>query len=227
MGVLSATMFEEPDAVSLSSLAVFPLPNAVLLPGSLLPLHVFEARYREMTRDALAGDRLIGIARLCPGFEADYHGRPPIQPHLGIGRIIASEELPDGRYHILLRGLCRGRVHEEHPAVHSYRTVRAVALRDCDTRRPEALKAGHQQLIALCDRLSMTLDSGGEQLRQLVRSEASASNCVDLVTGALVTDIEERQRLLEALDPLDRLARAVAHVGRLLVECAPCSGVPN
>ena len=67
-------------ALALEEVPVFPLPNVVLLPGALLPLHVFEPRYREMTRDVVAGRRRMAVARLQPGFEADYHGRPPM-PH--------------------------------------------------------------------------------------------------------------------------------------------------
>ena len=58
------------DPTSFSgSVPLFPLPGTVLLPGGLLPLHVFEERYREMLRDALAGERLIGMAFLLPGYE--------------------------------------------------------------------------------------------------------------------------------------------------------------
>jgi Lon protease-like protein len=66
------------NPAALASLPIFPLPNAVLLPGGLLPLHVFEKRYREMTRDCLAGHQLMGVARLRPGFESSYYGRPPV-----------------------------------------------------------------------------------------------------------------------------------------------------
>ena len=63
------------NLAALESLPIFPLPNCVLLPGGLLPLQVFEKRYRELTRDCLAGHQLMGIARLRPGFENAYYGR--------------------------------------------------------------------------------------------------------------------------------------------------------
>ena len=220
-------MFEVIDTESLAALAIFPLPQCVLLPGALLPLHVFEPRYRALVGDALAGNHLLGIARLRPGYEADYHGCPPVDDHLGVGRIIASEELPDGRYHVLLRGLCRARIEREDRGSHPYRRVCARALDDTESRRPAAVTAGHAQLIALCDRLSMSLEQGGEQLRQLVRAEAAPASCVDLVTAALVTDADDRQTLLEALDPADRIELAVDFVSRLIVEAAPCTGAPN
>jgi uncharacterized protein len=92
------------------SLPLFPLPNVVLFPGVYLPLHIFEPRYREMVRDALGDDRIIGMTLLRPGFEAEYEGRPPIY-HIGCaGLITHAESLPDGRFNIILQGLERFRV---------------------------------------------------------------------------------------------------------------------
>jgi len=93
-----------------SPLPLFPLPNVVLFPGVFLPLHIFEARYRAMTEDALAGDRMIGMALLKPGFDAEYEGRPPIYPVGCVGLITHAERLPDGRFHIVLQGVERFRV---------------------------------------------------------------------------------------------------------------------
>src|SRR5947208_17093988 len=86
---------------------LFPLPNLVLFPQVVQPLHVFEQRYRQMTADALAGDRLIAMALLRPGWEADYDGRPAIHPVACLGRVVADQRLDDGRYNLLLRGLAR------------------------------------------------------------------------------------------------------------------------
>ncbi len=88
---------------------LFPLPGVVLLPGTLLPLHVFEPRYRAMVADALDGDRTIGMAMLKPGWEASP-GAPRIYPIGGAGEIVESEALEDGRYNILLEARFRFRV---------------------------------------------------------------------------------------------------------------------
>jgi Lon protease-like protein len=93
-------------------LPLFPLPGVVLLPGTLLPLHIFEPRYREMVARALEADRMIGMALLKPGWETAAEP-PPIHPIGGAGEIIESEDLPDGRYNILLEGRFRYRVLEE------------------------------------------------------------------------------------------------------------------
>ena len=60
------------------SIPIFPLPSVVLFPNVFLPLHIFEPRYRQMFTEALAGDRMVGMVLLRPGYEADYEGTPPI-----------------------------------------------------------------------------------------------------------------------------------------------------
>lgn len=100
---------------------LFPLPGVVLFPGTLLPLHVFEDRYRKMVAHALAGERMIGMAMLKPPVDVDA-GDSPIFEIGGAGRIVESEELEDGRYNILLEGKFRYRVISESNAG-SYRTA--------------------------------------------------------------------------------------------------------
>jgi Lon protease-like protein len=106
---------------------LFPLPGVVLLPGTLLPLHIFEPRYRAMVADALAGDQTIGMAMLKPGWER-AGATPAIFPIGGAGRIVASEELPDGRYDIVLEGEFRYRVLDEAPPA-PYRIARVEEIR--------------------------------------------------------------------------------------------------
>ena len=95
-------------------LPLFPLPGVVLLPGTLLPLHVFEPRYSAMVTDALAGDRLIGMAMLRPGWESAAEP-PPIHAVGGAGEIVESEDLEDGRFNIVLEGRFRYRILDETP----------------------------------------------------------------------------------------------------------------
>jgi len=213
------------DAAALTSLPIFPLPNCVLLPGGLLPLHVFEPRYRELTRDCLAGNQLMGVARLRPGYETSYYGRPPVFEKCGVGRIICSEELPDGRYTLLLRGVARAEIARELPGERGYRVVEARALDDasCD---PVDAHHHHRRLILLCDRLAEVIEQGGS-LRDLVRSFDSPGACADAVAAALVMDADARQELLEARDPMVRLQRTLGHVSHLLCELAPCQGPVN
>lgn len=214
------------NPAALKSLPIFPLPNCVLLPGGLLPLHVFEPRYRDMTRDCLAGNQLMGIARLRPGFESSYYGRPPVYERCGVGQIICSEELPDGRFALLLRGVARAEIARELSAERKYRLVEARMLTDasCD---PAEARDCQRRLISLCDRLAEVIDQGGSQLRDLVRSFDSPGACADAVAAALIMDTEIRQELLESCDPMVRLQRTLGHVSHLLCELAPCDGAVN
>lgn len=97
------------------SIPIFPLPNVVLFPNVFLPLHIFEPRYRQMTADALAGDRIIGMVVLRPGHEADYEGNPPIYSTGCSGLITHSEKLDDGRYNLVLRGIEKFTIQSEEP----------------------------------------------------------------------------------------------------------------
>ncbi len=90
------------------SAALFPLPNAVFFPHVIFPLHIFEPRYRKMTADALAGNRLIAMAHLKPGWEElRDDAAAPIYDRVCLSRITAEEKLPDGRYYLVLQGLSR------------------------------------------------------------------------------------------------------------------------
>jgi Lon protease-like protein len=110
-----------------SAIPIFPLPNVVLFPGLSRPLLIYEPRYRAMVADALKGDRIIGMVLLKPGFEADYDGRPPIYEIGCAGQIADYQELPDGRYMILLRGLVKFRVTSE-DQTRPYRVARVDAM---------------------------------------------------------------------------------------------------
>jgi Lon protease-like protein len=118
-----------------SIIPLFPLPNVVLFPNVVLPLHIFEARYREMTADALKGDRIIGMVLLRPGWEGSYEGRPPIYDVGCAGVITHAEKLEDGRYNLVLRGMEKFSVlHEDYQRSYRRAEVRPIheAVTDAD-----------------------------------------------------------------------------------------------
>ena len=88
---------------------VFPLPDFVLFPRALVPLHVFELRYRALVRDALRADRLIALALLKPGWERDYHGSPAFYPTGCLARVERVTWEPDDCYDLWVTGLSRVR----------------------------------------------------------------------------------------------------------------------
>jgi len=124
------------------SLPIFPLPSVVLFPNVFLPVHIFEPRYRQMTADALAGDRIIGMVLLRPGYEDDYDGRPPIYTTGCSGLITHAEKLDDGRYNLILRGIEKFTIDgEEDPAVG--RLYRSAVITPLD----ETVRANERDLL--------------------------------------------------------------------------------
>jgi Lon protease-like protein len=89
---------------------VFPLPHLVLFPHTILPLHVFELRYRTMVREALSGERMIAIAQLEPGYDRDYYGSPPFHSLGCLARFEEVEWLPNDFYDLRVLGLTRVRL---------------------------------------------------------------------------------------------------------------------
>ena len=113
------------------TIPIFPLPQVILVPGGLLPLHIFEARYRSMVQDALDGNRLIAMA--LPLSATGPNGDAPrVHPICGLGRIVQHAALPDGRSNIVLEGLERVRIERELETDKPYRLVEASAVPDVE-----------------------------------------------------------------------------------------------
>jgi Lon protease-like protein len=216
----------EPIPSHFSRLAIFPLANVHLFPHALLPLHVFEPRYRELLRDALHEQRLIAIASLEPGFEKDYQGRPPVRPIVGVGLIIGHEPLDEGRANILLRGVARARIERELPPDEPYRRVMARTLPD-EFEPGFKAEAARETLVLLANKLASSLPSGGETLRELVRATLQPSALVDVLAAALVTDPDERLLLLEQPSLAARADRVASEIATVLARLTAATGPAN
>lgn len=210
---------------ALGSLPIFPLPNAVLLPHAPLPLHVFEPRYQALVQDALAGDRLLAIALLEPGWEDIYDERPLVRPIAGLGEIVAHDPLPDGRSNILLKGLGRVEILREHAPRQLYRVVSARLLRDRRPRRD--LAEDHACLLALCNRVADHLPAEhASMLRQVASGESEPGIAADLLGAALLGDAQAKQGLLECRDVGERLRMLSVEVAAIASRLSACS-TPN
>lgn len=206
---------------------IFPLPEVVFFPETVLPLHVFEPRYRQMVADCLAADGWMAVVMLRAGWEKDYQGRPPVQTIAGVGEIIQAEMLADGRYNILLHGRSRIRIlAEEPPEGRLYRVVRAERLEEegpkADDRtfgaRLQELRAAHARLLVALGQ------SHPDVVGRLTVAGATPGAAIDRIVSAVVPDAEVRQRLLEAVDVSDRLDLAVGALGELLTMVAGREG---
>jgi hypothetical protein len=203
------------DQAALASLPLFPLPDVVLFPGALLPLRVFEPRYLALMEDVLKGNRLLAIPRLREGFEADYHGQPPIHAICGAGAVVEDAKLSDGRYNILVAGIARVRVLSE-LSPDRYRRGRVELLPDIESSPREALLAWHGQLLTLCRHLAPYVSLQGPSLPDLMRETTDAVAFANRIVAALISDPDERQRLLEERDPSQRVANLVEQIQELL-----------
>lgn len=175
-----------------TTIPLFPLPNVVLFPNVFLPLHIFEPRYRAMLGDALAGDRIIGMTLLMPGYEADYEGRPAVYPVGCAGVITHSERLPDGRSNVVLRGIEKFRIIEE-DASKEYRLARVEPLPEA-TSDPDKrlLKQRRHRLEAL---LVAAIERGGADPR--FPAAIPDEDLVNALSQYLGLEPVERQALLE------------------------------
>lgn len=189
---------------------LFPLPNLVLFPQVIQPLHIFEPRYREMTSDALAGDRLIALVLLKPGWEPDYAGTPEIFSIACIGRIVADQRLDDGRYNLLLRGLSRIRIDHEVPHGKPYRLARVDLLGDIEMDSPARERELRRKLTRHVPEWFPA--PAHDQFRKLLRSPLSLGALADVVAFALPVDVPLKQELLEELDVQRRVNRLLEYL---------------
>jgi Lon protease-like protein len=184
------------------TIPIFPLPSVVLFPNVFLPLHIFEARYRQMVADALAGDRTIGMTLLKPGYEEDYEGRPPVYPVGCSGVITHVERLSDGRFNIVLRGAEKFRIlGEVDPGIAQlYRRALVDPLTDeISEANREQLAAGRQRLESY---LAPLLDQSVRE--SLLPTTMSDADLVNALGQYLDFEPMERQALLELPHPLAR-----------------------
>jgi Lon protease-like protein len=186
---------------------LFPLPDVVLFPGVSRPLLIFEPRYREMVADALKGTRIIGMVLLRPGFEKDYEGRPPVYDIGCAGEIQEYEQLPDGQYVILLRGLTTFRVVSEDRR-RPYRLARVEAV-------PELLKDEELgPLSTVRERLARLLDTVLPLGVDAPDPRLDDAEYVNITAQNLSMPEAERQELLERNSVLVRARMLVERLER-------------
>lgn len=178
---------------------LFPLPNLVLFPHVGQPLHIFEPRYRQLMADALNDDRLIAMALLRPGWEETYDKAPPIHPMVCVGRVTQEELKPDGRYNLLLQGLCRARLLEEQPAGRLYRVARVELCPDKIVTSDGLEKALRRDLARGVEPFFSAHPPAADQLRRLLDSPLPLGALSDIFCFALPLEVEEKQLLLEAV----------------------------
>ena len=176
---------------------IFPLEAVALIPGAVLPLHIFEPRYRAMVHDALDGARLIAMAMPSEGHASSDEPRPPVHPVVQLGRIVDHRAYDDGRADVALAGVARMRIAEELLVATPYRVVRAVPLPDRADVDAADVATALQLLLARIDGLS---DGDLDALRTVEPGRAA-----DALVLRLPVSARDKHRVVAATDPLDRI----------------------
>ena len=202
------------DADTFSGVArVFPLPNLVMYPHVMQPLHIFEGRYREMLEDALASDRLIAMALLKPGWETDYESRPPIARYACLGKVVTHHRLSDGRYNLLLMGVSRIRIVKELQPLRSFRQAKVELLEESFADdSPHHLDELQRDLMAAFQRFLPCGCQAPEQLREMLTQHLPLGMMTDLAAYALPLGMSLKQRLLAECQIDVRAKLLLAHL---------------
>jgi Lon protease-like protein len=210
---------------ALPRLPIFPLPGAVLLPHALVPLHIFEPRYRKMISDCEGGLRALALAHI-PDERAAGERPPRVLPILGVGVLARVDRLPDGRFNIVLRGVARARIQDELPQSEPYRLVRARLLEPAAASSRAANLADALRHLVLA--LSATRRNEETQaLAQLAARAEGPGDLADIVAGALLATPRERQAVLDAVELEPRLEMATQAAAAALARTATGASARN
>ncbi len=212
-GVFRPGFEELPGVVPL-----FPLPGVLLLPGGRLPLNIFEPRYLAMVRDALAGERAIGMIQPCE--EADDVGAAKVYETGCLGRITAFSETDDGRNLITLTGLIRFDVARELPLMEGYRRVTASYGRfrgDLEDGADGAAgAAGAIDRTRLLETLGFYFEAQGIEADWKAIEETGDAALLTSLAMLCPFAAPEKQALLEAMSVAER-ARAMTAIMEMAV----------
>ena len=188
------------------TIPVFPLPTTVFYPGTPLPLHIFEPRYREMTADALEGKRTIGMVLLKPNWEEDYFDKPQIFSTGCVGDIQKVIKHPDGKYNFTLMGLRRFRIIKEEEGK-PYRQAKIELLEEKNEQdifedRPNECR---EKLIENFRKFIGLIPEGNSKKKEPDWNLGTKlSEFVDRFAYQLDLSLEQKQSFLEEQDVLKR-----------------------
>jgi uncharacterized protein len=212
---------ESLSAAALECLPVFPLPKAVLFPGTVLPLHVFEARYCQMVADALAGEKAIAVVLLKPGprgVDDAMSSSAEIHDVACAGRIIHADKLENGRYNILLQGVARVRLVNELSLLGGYRRFKSEIIERPNDRQLAAASRELARLQSCVLSLRTSVQKSDAQLVEVLRSTSDPVQLADILAAAVISDSEVQQYLLAQPDFAVRLRTLIDGLAEVMVK---------
>jgi len=185
---------------------LFPLSSIVFFPNTLLPLHIFEPRYKEMVNAAINNEKIIGMALLKPGWESDYYGNPDVYDVIGMGRIVSSEVFEDGKINIILYGLKRAKIQEIITDL-PYRLARVSIMDNNPNTKDEIYRSKIEQLIY---KWNLYLNEKQKAHKINVNTKLPLENLTDALASLIFYNVFDKQRLLEETNVLKR-AEIIIH----------------
>ncbi|MBI3839628.1 MAG: LON peptidase substrate-binding domain-containing protein [Planctomycetia bacterium] len=206
---------------------LFPLPNLVLFPHVIQPLHVFEDRYVDLLHDALQDDRLIAMALLDTGWERDYEGRPPLAPVACLGRVLSCQAQPGTRYNLLLMGLRRVRIVRELETHKSFREAEVEVLEDeYSSALTETRPTVHRKLVTAFEKMLPCIADADELFNHLSMNSVSLGTLTDVISYALDLDVQCKQMLLAEKNVDKRTKMLLKHLKNAPISTRTAAGFP-
>ena len=175
---------------------LFPLPGVVLFPHAVLPLHVFEPRYRQMTRDALDSDKRIALVQVRPDADWSGSGEPAIEAVACLGTILNHERLPDGRFNFLLLGKRRVRIVRELDVSTLYRQGEVEMIDDLEPGSASWEGPRRADLVALYREVARRTEGLDPDLDALLDKLPPLGTVTDILASALGLPPSLKQALL-------------------------------
>ncbi|MBP89090.1 MAG: ATP-dependent protease [Planctomycetaceae bacterium] len=186
-----------PDDFS-GTVRLFPLPDLVMFPHVVQPLHIYEPRYRSMLEDALADDRLLAMSLLQPGWELDYDGRPEVSPITCVGQVVTHTPVEEGKYNLLLMGVRRATIVNELPPDDAFRRAEVVILEDLYPKAGANRRSGLQRELLRCFRKFLPdSPAAQEQFEALMGTELPLGVLADIVAFTVPLELEVKHQLLK------------------------------
>ena len=176
---------------------LFPVPNLVLFPHAMQPLHIFEPRYCEMLDDALSGDHLIAMSTLTGGLTSTVACDPPIATTVCLGKIISHAEVEDERHNVLLLGTRRARITTELDAGRAFRMAAVEVLNDVypPSGGEERTQLKRELLQAFGEVIPASVNAQ-QNLHDLMAGQMSLGPITDIISYTLPFEVEAKLRLL-------------------------------
>ncbi len=193
------------------SLPLFPLPNVVLFPNMLLPLYIFEPRYKKMIHDCLKGNRLLGIILLRKNWEKEEDPTP--YEVGGMGQIIKSTKLPNGNMNILVRGVSKIRILEYVEVDEPYRVARIESIRD-RFESSEDLTILTRQLVKMFKQVISFRYKQADRILSSLDLLVDPQDITYFVISILALDVHEKQILLETFSGEEQIRKLIRFLMR-------------